>query len=91
MDIRQRISGCLLGGAVGDSLGWDEIRRRLGPAGVTGPSRPARFTDDTQMTLFWVARILTRKPRRWARQQRTLVARAEQETGAKPLLCRTCR
>jgi hypothetical protein len=40
---------------------------------------------------FRIARTLTRKPRRWASQQRTLVAWTEQETGAKPLLCRTCR
>lgn len=40
---------------------------------------------------FRIARTLTRKPRRWARQQRTLAAWTEQETGAKPLLCRTCR
>ena len=70
MDLRQRISGCLLAGAVGDALGapaeflgWDEIRSRLGPAGVTGPSRPARFTDDTQMTLFTVEGLI----RAWVR------------------------
>lgn len=55
-----RIHGCLLGGAIGDALGagvefsgLDEIRRRFGPAGITGyvDGRGA-ITDDTQMTLF---------------------------------------
>lgn len=59
-DLRARIRGSLLGGAVGDALGapvefWSlaEIRRLLGPAGVTGHSddRPS-VTDGTQMTVF---------------------------------------
>lgn len=33
---------------------------------------------------------LTRKPRRWARQQGSLVAWAEQAVGARPLLCQSC-
>jgi hypothetical protein len=33
---------------------------------------------------------LTRKPRRWARQQGSLVAWAEQAVGVKPLLCQSC-
>jgi ADP-ribosyl-[dinitrogen reductase] hydrolase len=61
---RERIRGSLLAGAVGDALGapveflrLEEIRARLGPAGVTG-FLPAygrdggAITDDTQMTLF---------------------------------------
>ena len=55
-----RIHGCLLGGAIGDALGAGvefsslaEIRRRHGPAGITGYVDPVgRVTDDTQMTLF---------------------------------------
>jgi ADP-ribosyl-[dinitrogen reductase] hydrolase len=65
VDLRQRISGCLLAGAAGDALGaqveflsWDEIRDSFGPDGVTGPSHPARFTDDTQMTLFTVEGLI---------------------------------
>lgn len=33
---------------------------------------------------------LTRKPRRWSSCQEPLVAWAEQETGARPMLCRSC-
>ncbi|MBX6390955.1 MAG: ADP-ribosylglycohydrolase family protein, partial [Frankia sp.] len=60
---RDRVRGCLLGGALGDALGagleslsLDEIRRRHGPAGVTGLTEAygvlAPITDDTQLTLF---------------------------------------
>lgn len=72
MDLRQRISGCLLAGAVGDALGaqveflsWNEIRDRFGPDGITGPSpsQRARFTDDTQMTLFTVEGLIRARVR----------------------------
>jgi ADP-ribosylglycohydrolase len=53
-----RILGCLIGGAVGDALGyqvefdsWPRIEREWGPAGVT-ELRRNRVSDDTQMTLF---------------------------------------
>lgn len=60
---RDRVRGCLLGGALGDALGAGiefqslaDIRREYGPAGVTGPTEAygvrAPLTDDTQMTLF---------------------------------------
>jgi ADP-ribosyl-[dinitrogen reductase] hydrolase len=66
---RDRFLGCLLAGAVGDALGapvefetLDEIRGRLGAAGVTGliPGVwPAgTITDDTQMTLFTAEGLL---------------------------------
>jgi ADP-ribosylglycohydrolase len=57
----ERIYGCLLGGAVGDALGYpiefpglSEIRARYGPAGIQDFSNHAdgRISDDTQMTLF---------------------------------------
>jgi ADP-ribosylglycohydrolase len=63
-EIRARIRGCLLGGAIGDALGNPieflslyAIRARYGPAGVTGLVPDASgvaglVTDDTQMTLF---------------------------------------
>lgn len=55
--------GCLVGGAVGDALGyaiefWDETRifSRYGEQGITDyeldDEGVARFSDDTQMTLF---------------------------------------
>jgi ADP-ribosylglycohydrolase len=57
-----RIHGCLLGGALGDSLGYavefDDIaaiRARFGPAGLQDFSMldaGSRFSDDTQMTLY---------------------------------------
>ena len=68
-DIRDRIAGCLLGGAIGDALGagieFDsitEIRRAHGPTGVTdyveAYGRRGAITDDTQMTLFTVEGII---------------------------------
>ncbi|WP_242606787.1 ADP-ribosylglycohydrolase family protein [Protofrankia symbiont of Coriaria ruscifolia] len=63
LSYRDRVRGCLLGGALGDALGagieflsLDEIRRVHGPAGVTSLTSAygvhAPITDDTQMTLF---------------------------------------
>ncbi|MFG3206287.1 ADP-ribosylglycohydrolase family protein [Streptomyces sp. NPDC048192] len=61
---RARVRGCLLGGAIGDALGYpvefdgiDRIRAAHGPHGVTdlvpGPNGEAGLiSDDTQMTLF---------------------------------------
>ncbi len=59
---RDRVLGCLLGGAVGDALGYPveflsepEILRQYGPAGIQTLAQagsPARVSDDTQMTLF---------------------------------------
>ncbi|GAA3026282.1 ADP-ribosylglycohydrolase family protein [Streptomyces glomeratus] len=63
---RARVRGALLGGAVGDALGYpvefvslDRIRALHGARGVTGLVPGAggvvgRVTDDTQMTLFTV-------------------------------------
>ena len=58
-----RVLGCLLGGAVGDALGYEvefwslgKIRERFGPAGIRQPALNAAgkavVSDDTQMTLF---------------------------------------
>ncbi|MFG2821102.1 ADP-ribosylglycohydrolase family protein [Kitasatospora sp. NPDC048365] len=61
---RARVRGCLLGGAIGDALGFPveglslgTVRARYGPTGVTGPvqdrtRRTGLISDDTQMTLF---------------------------------------
>ena len=58
-----RVTGCLLGGAVGDALGapvefmsLGEIHRRFGSEGIqcfaSAYGRVGAITDDTQMTLF---------------------------------------
>ncbi|WP_284984664.1 ADP-ribosylglycohydrolase family protein [Arthrobacter sp. efr-133-TYG-118] len=59
-----RVRGCLLGGALGDSLGYavefDDvatIRSRFGAAGLTSFGQldgGSHFSDDTQMTLYTV-------------------------------------
>jgi ADP-ribosylglycohydrolase len=63
---RARVRGCLLGGAVGDALGYPvefsslaHIRSTYGDRGVTGlvpdgDGVVGRVSDDTQMTLFTV-------------------------------------
>jgi ADP-ribosylglycohydrolase len=67
--LRERVRGCLLGGALGDALGagveFDslaEIRRRFGATGATGLTpayqRRGAITDDTQMTLFTVEGLI---------------------------------
>ncbi len=70
-----RVRGSLLGGAIGDALGWpiefyelDAIREFHGPDGVTDflPGRvsdaPQQITDDTQMTLFTAEGLLRLAP-----------------------------
>ena len=65
-----RVLGCLLGGAVGDALGYEvefcslrEIRERFGPAGIQQPvlnsAGKAVVSDDTQMTLFTADGLVT--------------------------------
>jgi ADP-ribosylglycohydrolase len=63
-----RIHGCLLGGALGDSLGYSvefddisAIRGRFGPAGLQDFSAldgGSHFSDDTQLTLYTVDGLL---------------------------------
>lgn len=61
--------GCLIGGAIGDALGWpvefmrcNDIFRKYGENGVTGLSvgknGKAEISDDTQMTIFSAEGIL---------------------------------
>lgn len=62
MDELKRFEGCLLGGAVGDALGYPvefmlakEIFAKYGKQGITqyGLKKGiAQISDDTQMTLF---------------------------------------
>ncbi|WP_063830643.1 ADP-ribosylglycohydrolase family protein [Kitasatospora phosalacinea] len=68
MDFAQRVRGSLLGGALGDALGWpvefqrlERIRARYGPDGLTDladADRGGQVTDDTQMTLFTAEGLL---------------------------------
>lgn len=68
MDRKERILGCLYGGAAGDALGADvefmsleEIRAKYGPQGIQYYdlfNGEAAFTDDTQMLLFTLEGIL---------------------------------
>ncbi|MCU0693742.1 MAG: ADP-ribosylglycohydrolase family protein [Polyangiaceae bacterium] len=60
-DAASRRLACLLGGAIGDALGyrvefqrWHEIEREYGPAGIrlAACDGPLVVSDDTQMTLF---------------------------------------
>ncbi|MGY4103836.1 ADP-ribosylglycohydrolase family protein [Nocardia sp. R16R-3T] len=70
-----RVRGSLLGGAIGDALGWPieflqlaQIRRRYGADGVQGflpqhdADAPQQITDDTQMTLFTAEGLLRSVP-----------------------------
>jgi ADP-ribosylglycohydrolase len=66
---RDRVRGCMLGGAVGDALGaaveflsLEEIRHRYGAAGIQNMDvaygRRGAITDDTQMTIFTAEGLL---------------------------------
>lgn len=66
--------GCLVGGAIGDALGWpvefmtkDEIDRQYGRDGIQElqitSSGKAEITDDTQMTLFTAEGIIRAEAR----------------------------
>lgn len=66
-----KIKGCLIGGAIGDALGFpiefmdiEEIRQTYGPAGLTDYALNngiALISDDTQMTLFTADGLLRSK------------------------------
>ncbi len=68
-----RFRGCLVGGAIGDALGYavefmkePEIFEQYGPGGITRYDLSgglARISDDTQMTLFTAAGLLCGKDR----------------------------
>jgi len=66
--LQDRIRGSMIGGAVGDALGYavefsyeDEIFGKYGPSGITEyelVDGKARISDDTQMTLFTACGLL---------------------------------
>ena len=74
--IRERFIGCLLGGAIGDALGYpveflklNEIYDRYGSNGIEDLevdiiSGKALISDDTQMTLFTTEGILNSENKR---------------------------
>ena len=75
---KDRALGCMVGGAVGDALGyavefkqWPEIERKFGPRGITryclAASGKALISDDTQMALFTGAGILLGMTRSYMR------------------------
>lgn len=70
-----KVFGCLLGGALGDALGYAvefsrtaDIRRAFGPAGpdFAALAAPVPFSDDTQMTLYTLDGLL--EALEWANQ-----------------------
>lgn len=69
MDIQDKCRGSLVGGAVGDALGYEvefmrlsSILKRFGPDGISeyvlDSTGVAEFSDDTQMTLFTAEGLL---------------------------------
>jgi len=77
-----------------DDLAYDQWVAEHAGYVLTRPRRGEYMLHDSKCLHLGrdkVAVRLTDKPRRWARQPGTLVAWAKQETGAEPLLCRTCR
>ncbi len=71
--MKNKVFGCLLGGAIGDALGapveFDDIKTiqsNCGKEGVTGyfeHGNQGEFTDDTQMTLFTAEGLLRARTR----------------------------
>ena len=68
-DVKDRIRGCLIGGAIGDALGYavefdglNAILSKYGSKGITkfelSRSGKAEVSDDTQMTLFTAEGLL---------------------------------
>ncbi len=68
MDIQDKFRGCLIGGAVGDALGYavefmseDGIFKKYGKCGISEyelSDGKALISDDTQMTLFTAAALI---------------------------------
>ena len=79
-----RVWGCLIGGALGDALGyevefinWTAIKQEFGKKGITElvtHGGNAIFSDDTQMTLFTVGAMIDGYKRRALGQQIDLTA-----------------
>lgn len=78
MNILDKIKGCLIGGTVGDALGYpiefmseESIFHKYGPTGLSDyilVDGIAQISDDTQMTLFTADAIVCAKrkfPNQW--------------------------
>lgn len=91
-DLLSRMQGCLLGGAVGDALGYpveflseQAIFSKYGPEGIRTleqacrPGYPAVISDDTQMTLFAANAFIYRAnhPELWLNADTTWLAYRE--------------
>ena len=73
LDLKSRFRGCLLGGAIGDALGFpveflsiSSIKRSYGEKGICQlriRGGEAKFSDDTQMTLFTAEGLVKAKSR----------------------------
>ena len=64
--MRNKMLGCIIGGACGDALGYPvefmtktQIDIQFGPEGIIGyPFGEGLISDDTQMTLFTIDGLL---------------------------------
>lgn len=73
MNLKSRFRGCLMGGAIGDALGYPveflstmRIKKNYGEEGIRSlkiNNGVAYFSDDTQMTLFTAEGLLKAKER----------------------------
>ncbi len=75
LDFRDQARGCLIGGAIGDALGyavefikWKEIKRQYGEQGIQAyalspHTGTAIISDDTQMTLYTANGLLLSEAR----------------------------
>lgn len=63
-DLNKKIRGCLLGGAVGDALGYQiEFKRNIREREITCYKDKGVISDDTQMTLFTANALIWRETR----------------------------
>lgn len=81
LSLLDRIRGCIIGGAVGDALGypvagmsWNEIKTKYGEGGITGytykgESEEIDFSALTQLMLFTATGILVGETRKHERMQ----------------------